>query len=129
MHAAGRDDDLIVINTDELAMHEQYVNIIDSGLDPYELGIQLVMAARSAGVATSDPYWILAWGNLFGAAMYLLSLGDDMVTIGALLDAVLNQEPRDDLEHHGELERPSNGSPVRLGTPHKAWILTRRRTR
>ena len=96
--------------------------------DPYELGLQLVMAARSSGVATSDPYWILAWGNLFGAAMYLLSLGDDMVTIAALLDAVLNQEPSEDLENHGELERPIQRIARETAPPRMRWITISAKT-
>lgn len=89
---AGRNDDLIILNTDELIQHNEAVNVIHSVLDPYELGHQLVLAAQSAGVSTSDPYWILAWGNLFGAALYLLSLGNEVVTLKRLLDTVLTQE-------------------------------------
>lgn len=89
------DDDLIVLNTDELR-GTPGVNVIGvdlKSLKPYELGKQLVLAARSAGVSTSDPYWLLAWGNLFGAALYLLSLVDDQpVTMRSLLQAVLSFE-------------------------------------
>jgi TraM recognition site of TraD and TraG len=91
---AGRSEDLIVLNTDEMIANGAAVNVIDSGLDPYELGQQLVLAAQSAGVSTSDPYWILAWGNLFGAAMYVLAHqpGGNVVTLRDLLDAVLGSD-------------------------------------
>ncbi|KAA0231947.1 hypothetical protein EDS67_00700 [candidate division KSB1 bacterium] len=86
---AGREDDLVVLNTDELIQRKEAENVINSALDPYELGNQLVLAAQSAGVSTSDPYWLLAWGNLFGAACSLLSLGHEVVTLKQLLDALL----------------------------------------
>jgi hypothetical protein len=89
---AGRKDDLIVLNTDELIARNEAVNLIHSALDPYELGYLLVRAAQSTGVSTSDPYWLLAWGNIFGAACYLLSLGNEVVTLKQLLDAVLTVE-------------------------------------
>lgn len=92
VHLAGREADLVVINTDELNSRKESVNIINSGLDPYELGLQLVLAAQASGVATSDPYWLLAWGNLFGAACYLLSQEKDAVTIKKLMDSVLIKE-------------------------------------
>lgn len=95
--AVGREDDLIVINTDELNEHKESINIIDAALDPYELGYQLVLAAQSAGVATSDPYWILAWSNLFGAATYLLSLENYAVTLKGLMDALLTVETFQDV--------------------------------
>jgi TraM recognition site of TraD and TraG len=97
VNMAGRnDDDLIILNTDELK-HREPVNVIHSALEPYELGQQLVLAAQSAGVSTSDPYWTLAWGNLFGAALYLLSLGNEAVTLKKLLDGVLTLESDDSL--------------------------------
>lgn len=98
---AGRSNDLIILNTDDLIEagkkegERAFVNVIgvgDDQLDPYELGKQLVLAARSAGVATSDTYWLLAWGNLFGAALFLLSHEDNVVTMRRLLDAVLTHE-------------------------------------
>ena len=101
----GREDDLVVLNTDELSTHGEEVNVINSGLDPYELGKQLVKAAQSAGVSTSDPYWMLAWGNLFGAALYLLSLENDAATLKTLMDAVLTIETRRQMDF-SELERP-----------------------
>ena len=102
---AGRVEgkDFVVLNTDELtrAGEQGYVNVIGIGadhLDPYELGKQLVLAARSAGVTTSDTYWLLAWGNLFGAALYLLSQEAQVPTMRRLLDAVLTYEQNIDGE-------------------------------
>lgn len=90
---AGRDNDLIVINTDELRNKRQSVNIINAALEPHELGLALVQAAMSAGVATSDPYWMLSWGNLFAQACYILKHSiDQEVTIQNLMDAVLMVE-------------------------------------
>jgi hypothetical protein len=91
MDIAGRKNDLVVINTDELNQQGS-INVIDVSLDPYELGKQLVQAAQSAGTATSDPYWILAWGNVFGAALYLLSLDNYTVTLKKLMDSILIQK-------------------------------------
>lgn len=122
---AGREDDLVVLNTDELIKHKRAVNIINSALDPYELGQQLVLAAQSAGVSTSDPYWLLAWGNLFGAACYLLSLGNEAITLKHLIDAVLTVEPDNRLassspvrriqriarQQRESLQDPSSGEP------------------
>jgi hypothetical protein len=110
--AKRSDDDLIVLNTDVL-QGTRGVNVIGvdlKSLKPYELGKQLVLAARSAGVSTSDPYWLLAWGNLFGAALYLLSLIDDQpVTMRSLLQAVLSferdQYPAQDARGSGTGER------------------------
>lgn len=92
--AAGRLEDLTVINTNHLnegikTGRAKSINIIDVALDPYELGHQLVLAAKAAGVGTSDPYWFLAWENLFGAATYLLSLAECKVTIKDILQSVL----------------------------------------
>src|SRR5262249_51720886 len=69
--SAGREQDLVVLNTERLNLQRRQdanagVNVIDVGLDAYELGLQLVMAAQASGTGTSDPYWMLAWGNIFG---------------------------------------------------------------
>lgn len=89
---AGRKDDLIVINADYLKANETSVNIIDIDMDPYELGKQIVMAAQSGGINTSDPYWMLALENLFGPATYLLSLQEYDVTLKRLIDSILTVE-------------------------------------
>jgi len=87
--AAGRTDDLIVLNTDRMIAAGEKVNVIHTGLRPRELGQQLVMAAQAAGVATSDPFWILSWSNIFAAATYLLSLGEWTLTIKHIMDSIL----------------------------------------
>src|SRR5437588_504077 len=90
---AGRLDDLVILNTDELRERNKAVNVIDCALEPYELGQSLVLAAQSAGVSASEPFWFLAWGNLFAAAIYLLNwLEADVVTLQRLLDAILSIE-------------------------------------
>jgi hypothetical protein len=95
----GRDEDLIILNTDWLIDRpDQWVNVINTDLDPYELGRYLVLAAQGGGAGTSDPYWVLAWGNIFGAALYLLSTGNDVVTIQMLLDQVLSFEDSEKTE-------------------------------
>jgi TraM recognition site of TraD and TraG len=100
--SAGRRDDLVVINTEELENRNEQVNVIDCGLEEYELGTSLVLAAQSAGVGASEPFWFGSWRNLFGAAVYLLNkFGDPLlgtkqvVTLRQLADSVLTIEPGD----------------------------------
>lgn len=92
----GRLDDLVIINTDRLndPNHKEAINVIHADMDPYELGKQLVQAAQAAGVATSDPYWILAWANIFGATAYLLSLGTLNVTLKDVMEYSLTIDYR-----------------------------------
>jgi hypothetical protein len=98
---AGREEDLMVLNTYELEQRHQSVNVIDCALDPYELGQTLVLAAQSAGVGVSDPYWFLSWSNLFGASLFLLNRLEDVVTLQQLLNAILFVEQISD-----KIERP-----------------------
>lgn len=89
--STGREEDLIIINVEELESKDQEVNLIDCSLDPYELGKILVLAAQSAGVGASDPYWFGSWSNLFGAALFLLSrpeLNEFQPTLKTLIDDV-----------------------------------------
>jgi hypothetical protein len=91
--AAGRKD-LVVLNTERLNLARQTnanagVNVVDVDLDAYELGLQLVMAAQASGTGTSDPYWMLAWGNLFGAALELLRLDGETITLNTLLEETI----------------------------------------
>jgi hypothetical protein len=96
--AAGRRDDLIVLNADELDVASASVNIIDVDLNPYELARALVLAAQSAGVGASEAYWFGAWQNLFAAAIYLLRWLDSReLTLGVLLDSVLTVDVSDPL--------------------------------
>lgn len=103
MKAAGREPDLLVLNTEELAARGESMNIIDCALEPHELGRALVLAAQGAGVAASEPFWFIAWSNLFGAAMYLLDwLGEDVITVAELTDAVLDVVPGEGPDGSGE---------------------------
>jgi type IV secretory pathway TraG/TraD family ATPase VirD4 len=95
---AGRSQDLVVLNAKELEVADESVNIIDVDLEASELARALVLAAQSAGVGASEPYWFGAWQNLFSAAIYLLLwLGKDVLTLRELLDAVLTVEQTDPL--------------------------------
>lgn len=87
---AGREQDLVVLNSGELERLGETVNAIDCALDPFELGRMLVLAAQSAGTGASEAFWFGAWTNLFGAAVYLLQwLDPQVLTLQRLLDAVL----------------------------------------
>jgi TraM recognition site of TraD and TraG len=99
----GRRNDLVILKPDLLNepeylrrygvdpdTHIRSVNIIDCALSPGELGRMLVLAAQSAGVAAKEPFWFLAWTNLFGAALTLLEYHDRYVpTVRRLLNAIL----------------------------------------
>jgi hypothetical protein len=92
--SAGRDRDLVVLNTERLNLGRRDdanagVNVIDVDLDAYELGLQLVMAAQASGTGTSDPYWMLAWGNIFGAALELLRIDGETLTLNKLLEETI----------------------------------------
>lgn len=103
MEAVGRLDDLVVLNPRHLAGALDAVNIIDAGLSPEELGRVLVLAAQSAGVGASEPFWFGAWRNLFTAALPLLRwLEPHLTTLASLMDAVLVVEPTG---HAGAPER------------------------
>ena len=90
LDAIGRSDDLIVLNAAELEKRKESVNVIDCDLDPYELARALVLAAQSAGVGASEPFWFGDWENLFSAAIYLMQRqGKNVLTLQELVDAVL----------------------------------------
>jgi hypothetical protein len=94
---AGREADLVVLNTEFMQGEAQSVNLIDCALDPHELGRMLVLAAQSAGVGASEPFWFGAWTNLFGAAVYLLQwLDKRILTLRRLMDAVILIETNDE---------------------------------
>ena len=97
LRLAGRDGDLVVINTETLERENQEINLIDAGLDPVELGTMLVMAAQSAGTDASEPYWFGAWSTLFGAATAFLAWYDEWtVSLASLLSAVLDIDGTDE---------------------------------
>lgn len=106
LRAIGREDDLVVINANDLTQSHQTVNPIDCSLDAFELGRFLVLAARSAGVAATEPFWFLTWSNLFGAALHLLRwLDNDVVTLKRLVDVLL-------LEHEEALDEQAYDLPL-----------------
>ncbi|HRI13556.1 MAG TPA: type IV secretion system DNA-binding domain-containing protein [Verrucomicrobiota bacterium] len=102
---AGRSKDLVVINTQSLTESGEALNVIDSTLDPYELGAILVLAGRSAGIDASDPFWFQEWSNLFASSLSILraharcnptASGPRPVTLRRLLDAIFDEEEADD---------------------------------
>lgn len=110
VRAAGREGDLLVLNTERLNRTGIGVNIVDVSLDSYELGVQLVMAAQASGTGTSDPYWMLAWGNIFGAALELLRIDNEVITLNKLLEETITfdtslSEPRRPIELRAERMR------------------------
>jgi hypothetical protein len=97
LRLAGREDDLVVLNTETLEHDKQEINIVDSGLDAVELGTMLVLAAQSAGTDASEPYWFGAWSTLFGAATAFLAWYDEWsITLVSLLSAVLDVDGTDE---------------------------------
>jgi hypothetical protein len=93
MAAVDRTSDLVVLSPIELS-RAGAVNVIDVGLAPAELGRILVLAAQSAGVGASEPFWFGAWRNLFTAALPVLDwVQIDVTSISSLIEAVLLVEP------------------------------------
>jgi TraM recognition site of TraD and TraG len=110
VRAAGREKDLVVLNTDRLNREKTGLNVVNVDLDAYELGLQLVMAAQASGTGTSDPYWMLAWGNIFGAALELLRIDREPVTLNKLLEETITldtsgPEPKRPIELRAERMR------------------------
>ena len=70
---AKREQDLIVINTRELQATSG-VNLIDCMLSPGDLAETLVLAARSAGVGTGEPFWLQQMSVALGAILTLMKL-------------------------------------------------------
>ena len=55
-----------------------------------ELGRMLVLVAQSAGVAAREPFWFLAWNNLFSAALTFLEYSEERVpTLQRLIRSIL----------------------------------------
>lgn len=93
MADAGRADDLVVINQVDLS-DGNAVNVIDAGVSPTELGRILVLAAQSAGVGASEPFWFGAWRNLFTAVLPILDwVGVEVTSLSSLMEVVLLVEP------------------------------------
>jgi hypothetical protein len=70
---AGREDDLVVLNSREL-VRAGGVNVIDCMLAPRDLAKILVLAAQSGGVGARDPYWFQQMTSALGAIMTLFEL-------------------------------------------------------
>src|SRR5262249_48396735 len=98
---AGRGDDLRIVNTALLSESVDGINVIDCGIEPYELGAILVLAGRSAGSDASDPYWFQEWTNLFSTGLSVLRIHEQLrerdrakqrpVTLKRLLDAIFDE--------------------------------------
>jgi type IV secretory system conjugative DNA transfer VirD4/TraG family protein len=71
---ANREDDLIVINEKVMRDENILLNILDSFLEPMDLGKAMSMAAISAGISSKEPYWMNELGTIFGAGIELLDL-------------------------------------------------------
>jgi hypothetical protein len=85
-----RRDDLVIIKPDQMNEEGRSLNVIDSALTPVELGRMLVLAAQSAGVAAKEPFWFLAWTNMFGAALTIYEYYERKApTLKQLMDAIL----------------------------------------
>jgi len=101
VNRVGRQDDLVIVNTDFLDTNGEKINVIDCNLDPYELGAILVLAGRSAGIDASDPFWFQEWTNLFAASLSLLRADAELnmgmalepipVSLSQLLDVIFNE--------------------------------------
>jgi uncharacterized protein YegL len=87
--AAGRpEDDVLVIRP----ANDLSVNLIDCSLNKRELARALVLAGQSAGVDATEPYWFGSWRELFEAAIYLLTLHGEPLTLRDLIRAVLVED-------------------------------------
>ncbi|MGP0593951.1 type IV secretion system DNA-binding domain-containing protein [Nitrospira sp. T9] len=71
---AGRKKDLIIINDNYMKHYEEEINAIHSYLKPYDKGMALALAAKSAGVDSKEQYWMNNLALLFGAGLQLLEL-------------------------------------------------------
>ena len=69
--AAGRDDDLLVINSRALTRNGG-INLIDCALSPRDLAKAIKVAAQSARAGSSDPYWFEQMANMFDAVLTIL---------------------------------------------------------
>jgi hypothetical protein len=78
------------------------INVISCSMRTRELARALVLAAQSAGVQAKEPYWFLAWRNVFGAAMTLLQFHPELreLTLGRIVQALVtvNDEGRREIE-------------------------------
>jgi len=108
VEACGRGDDLFVLNENEMRAGKPAVNIIDSYLEPVNLGQALSMAAQSAGITSREPYWMNSLARIFGAAAEVLNLMQPYYkrkpTLARLVDMLLGvtrlPEPASNVREH-----------------------------
>lgn len=101
MEKVGRSDDLIIINEDLMEKQNRDINVIDTAMDPVNMGKILSMAAQAAGIKGSDPFWLNEIGTLFGAALHMFALAyNEVPTLYSLIDIMLRSD------NVGTLEKP-----------------------
>jgi hypothetical protein len=66
----GRENDLKVVNA--LNLRNSGINVIDCALSSTDLGEALVLAARSAGIGASEPFWLQQMSKILGAIHALM---------------------------------------------------------
>lgn len=65
------------------------MNLLASHLEPSDLGTAVALAAQSAGISASDPYWINEMKRLFGDGLTLLQLTKKPLTLRNLAQLFL----------------------------------------
>src|SRR5262249_50704975 len=68
---------------------KQGVNLLRCHLKPRDLGVALTLAAKAAGMTSSEAYWTNELKSLFGAGIQLLSLTGQPITLKGLADLFL----------------------------------------
>src|SRR5262245_81605 len=85
-----RESDLIVIDG---SSGQRPVNVIACAQSARELARLLVLAAQSSGVSAKEPFWFMAWTNLFAAAMTLLEIADHgRLTLDRIVRSVMSKD-------------------------------------
>ena len=83
-----REKDLVVIDG---SSDQEPRNVIQCSLRTRELARTLVLAAQSSGVTAREPFWFIAWTNLFADAMTLLEYRFAReLTIGRIVESIMN---------------------------------------
>jgi hypothetical protein len=93
---AGRENDLIVINSRELACAGG-INLLDCMLKPRDLAKAIVLGAQSSGVGGADDYWFQQMSSTFAAILTVLQVLDDgrKPTLNRLLETALGRVTTD----------------------------------
>jgi hypothetical protein len=93
-----RQHDLILIDGSRF---QPPINVISCRIRTRELARSLVLAAQSSGVTAREPFWFIAWTNLFGAAMTLLEFFEMReLTLGRIVQSLMP-----DVSGRREIER------------------------